>query len=258
MTDMDYKAIEKRLQAAQSILQADTPSRATFDSLKTLLSDIHPRLDKLLGEAAKAFKHMEHIQKSDVIALIAEGLPETTPEDKKRKKALLLFLKCWNDLKTETARVEKEFTKSQASGQGNSGVWRNIFGAAKGPLGIVTLIAVGIVTLKMTEVSIVIQNHGCEPMTPATSVAINIPGLMLPSQTIPSSGEAVAKLPPLRAIVDGTSPSSIRLTVLGISYEFALDSSDIKIVFDGKTLNGVQTSLDLGSAREHSLEVRCR
>lgn len=254
---MDYRSIEKRLQAAHTILQADTINRSTFDSLKTLLSGINPKIDKLLASTSKVFKHADQLRKGDIIELTLEAWPEVTPEDKKRKKAMLLFFKFWNDLKAEVSRVEKEFAKSHQSGQGSAGAWGNILGAAKGPLGIITLIAIGIVALRMTEVAIVIQNRGCQPIFPVTSVAVNIPGLKLPSEIIPDGGQAIAKMPPLSLAVDATSSSLVRLQMYGITYDFVLGSSGIRLVFDGKTLNGKTTSIDLASQKEHSLAILC-
>ena len=254
---MDYKRIEKRLAAAHAILQADTINRATFDSLKTLLSGVNPKVDTLLASTGKAFKHADQLQKGDIIELTLEAWPDVTPEDKKRKKAILLFFRLWNDLKSEVARVQKEFDKSHTSGQGSAGAWGNILAAAKGPLGIITLIAIGFVVLRMTEVSIVIQNNGCQPIVPVTSIAVNIPGLKLPAETIPDGGQAVAKLPPLSLSVDATSPSLVRLTMYGIKYDFGLGSSGIGLVFDGQTLNGKTTSINLASQKEHTLAISC-
>ncbi len=255
---MDYKSIEKRLAAAHTILQADEIDRATFDSLKALLSGINPKVDKLLAATGKAFKHADQLQKGDIIELTLEAWPEATPEDKKRKKALLLFFKLWNDLKGEVARVQKEFEASHQSGQGNAGAWGNILAAAKGPLGIVTVIAVGLVAIKMTEVSVVIRNHGCQPIEPVTSMAVNVPGFRVPGETIPDGGQAVAKLPPLSLAVDATSRNLVRLTMYGITYDFGLGSSGIRLVFDRQPLNGKTTSINLASQKEHTLDILCR
>lgn len=246
---MDYKAIEKRLQAAQTILHAETLNRQAFDSLKTLLHGINPKFDHALTEAGKAFKHIEHIQKSDVIALVADGLPETTPEQKKRKKALLLFFKFWNDLKSEVARVEKELEKDTSSHQQNA--WGKIFGLAKGPLGIVTLVAAGIVMLKVTEVSVVIKNNGCGPIAPP---AFNVPGLKLPG-TILSGAEAVAKMPPLNVSVDSTG-NTTRVAILGIPYTFDTPPR-MRVTFDGQEIMGTKTDIRLGSQKDHTLVIEC-
>lgn len=256
---MNSQTIEKRMRAAADLLQAKEVNRATFESLRSLLSGINPRTDKLLESLSREWKRIEHLQKGDVVELTLDGLPEATPQQKKRKKALLLFLKLWNDLKGEVKRIEKELAQAKGTPhQGNArGVGRIVSGA-KGPLGIITLVAAGVVLLKATEVSIIIKNSGCRPMTPVASVAVNIPGLMLPSETIPDGGEAVAKLPPLTVSVDATSPTQVLLTMYGIKYNFSLETSDIRLIFDGKTLNGTKTSLNLGSQKQHTLVAQCK
>lgn len=255
---MNSQTIEKRVRAAADLLQAKELNRATFESLRSLLSGIHPRTDKVLESLSRELKHVEQVQKGDIIELTIEGLPEFTPEQKKRKKALLLFLKFWNDLKGEVKRIEKELAQAKGTPhQGNTRAMGRIWAGAKGPLGIITLVAAGVVLLKVTEVSVVIKNSGCRPMTPVTSVAVNIPGLMLPSETIPTGGEAVAKLPPLTVSVDATAPTQILLTMYGIKYNFSLETSDIHLIFDGKTLNGTTSTLNLGSRKEHTLVAQC-
>jgi len=240
---MDYKVIEKRLQAAQSILHGDSVNRSTFDSLKTLLSGIHPKLDHALAQAGNAIKHIDHIQKSDVIALVAEGLPETTPEDKKRKKAILLFIKLWNDLKNEVARVEKEFA-SDPDTKHHSNAWGKIFGLAKGPL--------GVVTLKATEVSVTVQNNGCGMLTPP---AINVPGLRLPG-SIPSGGEVIVKTPPFSFTVDTTDKRFTPVTLMGMTYDFG-GRPTTSVLFDGEEIIGFKRLIRLGDSPSHTLEIHC-
>lgn len=256
---MNSQTIEKRVRAAADLLQAKEINRATFESLRSLLSGIHPRIDRTLASLSASWKHVEHLQKGDTIELVVESIPEITPEQKKRKKAILLFLKLWNDLKGEVKRIEKELTQAKgAAHQSNARSVGRIVSGAKGPLGIITLVAAGVVLLKATEISIIIKNSGCRPMTPVASVAVNIPGLMLPSETIPDGGEAVAKLPPLTVSVDATSPTQVLLTMYGIKYNFSLETSDIRLIFDGKTLNGTKTSLNLGAQKQHTLVAQCK
>ncbi len=258
--DMDAKTVQKRILAAQELLQKGTLDASTLPTLKTLLYDIHPRLNIAMDTAVKAGSKITHLQKGEVISLALDSIPDLTPQDKKRKKIILLFLGYWNTLKSEVARVEKEIgtdfsTKSFADKAGSA--W-NILGAAKGPLGLITLVAVGVVALKTTEVSVAIHNIGCEPIEPATSVAINIPGLKLPSQSILAGGESVAKLPPLRVHVDASQPTGIRLVAYGMTYNFPAPDRSTRLVFDDVTINGTSTDIDLGSQKQHVLRVECK
>lgn len=256
---MEAKTVQKRLLAAEDLLRRRTIDAAAITSLRTILSGINPRLDTALAAASAAAKKVDHLQKGEAISLAIDALPEFSPEDKKRKKAILFFLNCWKDLQSEVARVEKELEHSSKdqSLQGKAGMLGNIFGAAKGPLGLITLGAVVIAALKMTETTVVIQNRGCEPIRPPTSIALNIPGLMLPNQAIGPSGEAIAKLPPLRALVDMTDPSYVRLSIAGMQYNFDLGSSPMQLVYDGILLNGSSTDINLGTKKQHTLVVQC-
>lgn len=209
----------KRLAAAQEILSAQQLDRATFESLRKLLSGIDAKLDTALAAAGKAFKNADQLIKGDVLELVLESIPDVTPEDKKRKKAFLLFLKFWNDLKDEVSRVEKEVGHPE-----------NILAKAKGPLGIVTLIAVGVVAYKATGVTVHIQSTHCSAKLPAKVI-----------------------LPPVFVTVDATG-QDMRVAGYGVSYSVSTNAS---VVFDGMVLNGATTTIDLGSQKEHTLVVQC-
>ncbi len=142
---MDYKSASKRVQAAMDLLQKREVNRETVESLRTLLSGINPAVDKKLAAVSKACTQVDQLQKGETISLVAEALPDQTPEQKKRKKALLLLLKFWKDLKGEVSRVEAEFEKQDTQSQSAARTGGNILAVAKGPLGIITAIAVVIV-----------------------------------------------------------------------------------------------------------------
>lgn len=241
---MDYKAVEKRIRAAQAIVSSKEISRNQFRELRTLISGINPKLDKILAQADKAFT-------GDVIELTLEHLPEMTPEQKKKKKALLLFLKYWKDLQSEIDRVEKELRANQPNTTGR------ILSAAKGPLGLITAVAALVAVMKVSEVSVTIKNIDCRPIAPPTGIALNIPGLKVPNETIPRGGEAIAKLPGLSATVDATSPNNIQLKIYGMTFNFNLESSGIRLFFDDKLLNGSSTTINLGEQKTHTLTIRC-
>lgn len=257
---MEAKTVQKRLLAAEDLLRRRAIDASALASLRTLLSGIDPRLDKALAAASTAAKKVDNLQKGEVISFAIDSLPEFSPEDKKRKKAILFFLNCWKDLQSEVARVEKELENSSKdqSLQGKAGMLGNIFGATKGPLGLITLGAVVIAGLKMTETTVVIQNKGCEPIRPPTGIALNIPGLKLPNQVIGTSGEAIVKLPPLRARVDMTDVSRVRLSIAGMKYDFDMSSSRMQFIYDGTLLNGSSSDVNLGTKKQHVLVVQCQ
>lgn len=250
---MHHLIHRKRLHAALELLDKRELNRATFDQVRTLLSGLNNKLDHTLESASKAYKQIEQMQKSDVVELVLESIPDVTPEDKKRKKAILFFLKFWKDLKSEVARIEKELNVHE--GKAHSAA--KIVSRAKGPLGLITLAALVVAVMKVTEVSVVIKNINCGPITPPTGIALNIPGLKVPSEAIRTGGEGLAKLPPLSATVDATQANNVQLKIYGMTFNFSLASSGINLYFNDKLLNGSMTSINLGEQKSHTLTIRC-
>src|SRR3989344_2179589 len=95
----------KKLSAARDLLDGSTTTRAKLAALTTLLIGVHPKTDALLKECNKALSIVGNIEQGDVVHLSTEALPERTEEEKKRKRALLLFIKNWKDLQSEVTRI---------------------------------------------------------------------------------------------------------------------------------------------------------
>lgn len=76
-----------------------------------------------------------------------EHLPNETPEQKKRKKRLLLFLQYWKELQDEVKRIQKELDQQHVHHSTTNTIKRfgRIISRAKGPLGLFTIAAVDIV-----------------------------------------------------------------------------------------------------------------
>lgn len=91
--------------------------------------------------ASRALANLRRIHEGQVIELSAENLPIQTEEQKKRKKALILFIKTFKDLKSEVKRVKAELESVQTSGDQISS-FAKIARFAKGPFGIITIFAV--------------------------------------------------------------------------------------------------------------------
>lgn len=134
--------IRKRIEAAHTLLTQPTTTRQKFESVRTLLSGINPTIDQWLTVCSQTLSEFENLQKGQVVELTVEHLPEQTEEDKKRKKALLLFIKNWKQLKGEVERLKSELTETQQ----DTSVERatrigKIITTAKGPFGLMTLVA---------------------------------------------------------------------------------------------------------------------
>jgi hypothetical protein len=253
---MNYEEAKKRVLAAQELLNEQATSRAKFESIRTLIRGINPRIDKALNASSKALTDLTKLQKGEVIELAAEHLPEDTDENKKRKKTLLLFIKFWKDLKGEVARVQTELEKGR-HGQSSAQTIGRIASYAKGPIGLITLVAVGIAYLKFSEVEVVIKNRGCEPLQPIISMPVRIPGLSLPANPIPDGGQDSAFLPPVTFSVDGTRGNVVRLHAFGLKLDYELGGRDIDVVLNGESLIGKQSTADFGSQKQHELLVTC-
>lgn len=251
----------KKVMAAYLLLQQDSISISTFENIHTLLKGFHPGIDKKLDACSKALDKLHKFQSGDVISLSAEALSEDTEEEKKRKKALLFFIHTFKDLKNEVKRVETEFANEDkyAGSHKNKSLksWGRIIGYAKGPLAILTIAAVAVVALKSFETEIVVKNKGCDQIQPVMPFTVNIPGLVLPSQAIPSSGQAIIKIPAINITVDGTSSNSFRISGFGLHFDYSGISSNTRISFDRDLLNGSIKVLNLGSKKQHELVIAC-
>ncbi len=256
---MNYREIQKKCQAAQVTLSSSFTTGDKIRALSQLLKGINPKVDLALKECSAAFNKLEKLEKFKVLELTAETLPESTEEDKQRKKLLILFLNFWNDLKSEVGRVEKEIANMQNKTQSTPQTLGNILGALKGPLGIITFIATGIVLLSQTSVKIKITNDGCDPLLPnyQLPLSIRIPGLKLPNSTIPSGASEELEIPPVPLTADGTTPNTIKLSGVGLSYIFNLEGSGIDVLYNKRSLLGTKTQINLNRNLPQEIKITC-
>ncbi len=107
--------IHLKMTSAYQLLQGADISVSTFEQIHTLLKGIHPELDKKLAICSQALAHVNKLQTGDIITLTAEGLSEDTEDKKKRKRALLLFISSYKNLRHEIKRIDAEVTLSDIS-----------------------------------------------------------------------------------------------------------------------------------------------
>lgn len=255
---LNTQGVRKRLLSARDLLNDETTTRAKLVALTTLLSGVHPKTDALLAECNKALTLVGKIEEGDVIHLSAEALPEGTEEEKKRKRALLLFLKNWKDLQGEVARIEAELNGMQPDASSQASTWSRIFAFSKGPLAFVAVVAVGLGALSATSVSLTIKNDGCSTMHMQNPLPVAVRGLSLPNEPIQDGGSGVATLPPLTLNVDGTMPDLVSLTALGFNTSIKLPSNIADVTFNGISLLDKKTQISLSEKKEHELVLRCR
>ena len=173
-----YTDTKKRIEAAYTLLQEESTSREKFESIRTFIKGINPQLDKQLTSVSGALSDMEKLQKGQVIELSAEHLPERTEEDKRRKRALVLFIRTWKQLASEVERVRAEFEKirEQESVAEKATSASKIVGLAKGPFGIITVVALlaagGFMLVNGQRSSVPTQRVTSSPSPPKTKLII--------------------------------------------------------------------------------------
>ena len=146
---MDYSEAKKRILAAQKFASGTGINKETFEAIRNLVKGIHPRMDEILNTCSEQLSTCEKYQKGENLELTLEAIPETNEQHKKHKKALLLFLKHWKELQSEIHRVQGELdaTKPHQRPTDQIKTFGRIASLARGPLGITTLIAVGVVVV---------------------------------------------------------------------------------------------------------------
>ncbi len=136
---MNNQEIRKKILAAYDLLEVETTTSAKFESIRTLVEGINPRIDDILGKLSKARADLSKLEKGEIIELTAEHLPENSEKEKRKKKATLLFIKYWRELQGEVERIKAELARE---GKADTQKLSNILASAKGPLGIITVAAV--------------------------------------------------------------------------------------------------------------------
>lgn len=129
--------------AAQKLLTGDSTSKEMLDQVRILIKGLNPKVDQALSNCEKAISQIENLLQGDVIELSADNLPEGTDKEKKRKEAILFFLKNYRDLKTEIDRAtnELESADDKSLDQNVQSVGK-LLTSPKGAFGLVTVAAI--------------------------------------------------------------------------------------------------------------------
>lgn len=251
---MNTAEVKQKVSAAMALLNEGSTTLEKVQSVVGLLKGVNRKLDGALAVCEKNCRAIGLASEGAYIELAAANLPEETEEQKKRKKLLLLFIKSWGELKSEVQRAQSALESGQSID--DSSFWWKMLSAAKGPLAVVTVVAVGVGVMSQTSVEVVIENDGCG-MLYASGVGISIPGFSLPSDPIASGQSATAVIPPFSISADGTGSGSLKLKALGLDLGFGLGSGVSDVTFNGESLLGKVSKLDLGSRDTHVLRISC-
>lgn len=136
--------LQRKINAAQKLLTQAGPNLATLQSVQTLVKGVHPKIDETLMILTKHLSDWQRVGGGQIVEISAEYLPEGTEPEKERKRIVLLVLRHWKDLKSEVNRVGQELGQNQNQVDSHNQInsWTKIAAGAKGPLGIITLVAV--------------------------------------------------------------------------------------------------------------------
>lgn len=256
--------MQAKIAAAYSLLVDKTTTFEKFDKVTTLLKGINPKVDRYLNDCLKSIRQLKQISEGDVIELTAQAIPENTTDQKKRKKLLLVFIGHFKKLKLEVARIHDLYNQGKGddgklSMQEHVSIIGKIATTAKGPFGLISLAALTILGIlyfiNSSSVVINIQNNGCPTIRPPVNLPKLIPGISIP-ESIPSQGQAQARVPPVKFQVNA-GPNNIKLSAFGLNYNFALNQRTTNLVFDNKPLIGDNLTVNLASAKEHTLIITC-
>jgi hypothetical protein len=262
MRYLDYKA---RILAANKLLQEHTTSRQKFDAVRKLLQGTSTPIDNVLKDLSHAWEKLELIQRGDVIILSADHLPDDTHQQKKLKKAILLLLKYWRQLKSEVTNIKTELESQQtrgvqpASPQDAIGIVHH-FARAKGPLGLVTftaaIIAIAAVYLQSQAVTIHLISQDCPDIPIENPLPFPLPGLRLPN-SLPSNATTQATIPPLKIHANLALISSSSVTFLGYRLSFQVPRYITNITINNLSLINTPQTVDFSTQPEHTVQLTC-
>lgn len=185
---MSSDQLRQKVEAAAKVLNGESTTFDKLESALTLLKGASPNVDKKLDRVLFHLSNLRNLQEGDIVELTLASLPERDEKEKKRKKARLILLRAIGELRSEIERVQKDLSKEERGEQTSTQTLGNTFAFAKGPFGIITLVAVGVVATLLflnrgkSEKSAIIS---VSP-TPSPAVATPSPVSQTPSPRSPS------------------------------------------------------------------------
>ena len=142
---MDASSLREKIDSAIRLLSEESTTLAKVERVLTLMHGVDSRIDKRLADINRALGTLKNVSEGDVVELTLENLPEETERDKKRKRAILFLLKSIKELRLEIERVREELSSGRSPEQEGAETLGKIAAYAKGPFGIITLLAVIVV-----------------------------------------------------------------------------------------------------------------
>lgn len=186
--------LKEKLEALNKLLRQDSTTLDKVEQTVVLFKGVDSRLDSKIAQILQQLSNIKNLQEGDAVELVAENLPEGTEQEKKRKKALLLLLKSAKELQSEIERIKSEVDSVKKGEQSPAQAFSKTLAVAKGPFGIVTLIAAaavfGLFFLSRgqtkTQSSAVVS-----PSATPSSIIFSTPSPSVQVSPSPTSGEKI-------------------------------------------------------------------
>jgi hypothetical protein len=255
------KKINKRLVGLEELLADKTSSQQKLKALSKLIKGFNPQLDEKLKKLIELENKIQDLKKGKLEAIVISQLPVKTEKERKYKKLLLLFFTRKKSLHSEIIRVRKDLTKEYPDLQSQAGTKlvkaARIGRLAKGPLGLITVVATGLVLLQTSAATVTLVNQGCDTIEPTAYSRIKLPGVYLPQSPIVDGGQGEAKIPALKFKLSVDQNQVVRVEAYGVKLDFALQDKGIDLIFNDQSLLQDATELKLKPGSENTLVIRC-
>lgn len=193
---MSVAQLRQKVEAFGKVLSGESTTFDKLESALALLKGASPNIDKKLDKVLFHLSNLRNIQEGDIVELTLANLPERNEKEKKRKKAILFLLRSIREFRSEIEKVQKELSRSERGEQTSTQTLSNTFAFAKGPFGIITLVAVGVIVAALflnrgkSEKSI----SDSASSTPSPAVATPSPVSATPSPRVSPSSVAGGKV----------------------------------------------------------------
>lgn len=168
----------EKILALERILSAESTTLDKVESVAALLKGYHPQVDEKLSQVSKHLTTLRNLQEGNVVEISAERLPEGTEKEKRRKRLVLLFLKSLRELKAEVERVGGEIDAREKGEQTGTESFGKIVALAKGPFGIISIVAIIVV-----GVLVFVKGSASRNQTPPVQSSVNITSTPSPVAT---------------------------------------------------------------------------
>ena len=136
-------------------------------------------------------------------------------------------------------------------------------GTVAAGIGVTAVAGVGLIlaAANFLTVDVVIRNEGCAPipltagLPPGAGAILGVAGVSIPDE-IPTDDEAMATVPPVTVGISASDAGAISLSTAGATVNLQVPAA-FEVEFNGQSLAGQTTSVNLGGRPSHLLVVRC-